>query len=136
MAYRTASTAIIHELLDSEIIIANLDSGSYYSLRGSGVPIWQLLMAGYDAHAIVSLFSQRFSLDCQEPIDAFIQSLVKEDLIRGASIEQKLTDSNSLALVWPSEFKSPLFEKYEEMKNLLMLDPVHDVDAQGWPNRS
>jgi hypothetical protein len=29
----------------------------------------------------------------------------------------------------------PLLRKYTDMRDLLLLDPIHDVDEQGWPVR-
>lgn len=134
MTYATASTAIIHELLGEEIIIANLEEGSYYSLRGSSVPIWQLLVSGHDQRSITSLFKERFHLDASEELLAFIRTLTEEGLLVELP-HADLAFPLPLDLIWPTEFKTPMFEKYDEMKNLLMLDPVHEVDEQGWPKQ-
>lgn len=135
MSYEVTSTAVIHELLDNEIIIANLDTGSYYSLRGSGIPIWQLLISGHDLASITSIFKQKFHLDITEQLLSFIDLLMKESLIVAIS-PNGIANVLPPNLVWPSEYSPPSLEKYEEMKNLLMLDPVHEVDEQGWPSKS
>ena len=31
-------------------------------------------------------------------------------------------------------FEAPKLSKYTDMEQLLLLDPVHDVDETGWPN--
>jgi hypothetical protein len=33
-------------------------------------------------------------------------------------------------------FVAPTLKKYSEIEDLLLLDPIHDVDDSGWPNRS
>ena len=33
-----------------------------------------------------------------------------------------------------SAFETPVLEKYTDMAELLLLDPIHDVDATGWPH--
>lgn len=30
-------------------------------------------------------------------------------------------------------FEEPIFHKYTDMEDLLLLDPIHDVDETGWP---
>jgi hypothetical protein len=30
-------------------------------------------------------------------------------------------------------FEPPLLEKYTDMQDLVLLDPVHEVDSTGWP---
>ena len=37
---------IVHETIDGETVVINLDSGSYYSLEGSGADLWSRLLAG------------------------------------------------------------------------------------------
>lgn len=129
MTYAPAGTEIIFELLDDEVIIANLDVGIYYSIRESGVLIWQLLLSGHTPLAIESLFSKKYGLSCS--IAPFIDSLLKENLL----IAQKRPFQDSMPLSWPTQFLPPVLERYDEMKNLLMLDPIHEVDEQGWPHR-
>ena len=31
------------------------------------------------------------------------------------------------------EFAPPRLEKYSDLEDLLVLDPIHDVDEAGWP---
>ena len=31
-------------------------------------------------------------------------------------------------------FAAPVLHKYTDMEDLLLLDPIHDVDESGWPN--
>lgn len=129
MAYALSGPAIIHELLNDEVIIANLDTGIYYSIRGSGVLIWQLLIAGYEPPSIQSLFAQQYG--SIPSFSFFIDLLVEENLLR--AIEDRAPFS--LSLSWPEAFEKPILDRYDEMKNLLMLDPIHEVDEQGWPRR-
>lgn len=129
MAYTTAGTAIIYELLDDEVIIANLDAGIYYSIRGSGILIWQLLMAGYTLPSIEALFAEKYG--ALSSLHLFVERLVQEGLL----VAQQNSSPIACALSWPASFSPPTFERYDEMKNLLMLDPIHEVDEQGWPSR-
>ena len=32
-------------------------------------------------------------------------------------------------------FEAPRLEKYTDMQDLVLLDPVHEVDEQGWPQQ-
>jgi len=132
MSYKVFSTAIIHELLDDEVIVANLDTGVYYSIRGSGVTIWQLLLAGHDLTSIAALFKEKYQSDLFASLQSFINQILKEELLTPTLSSNHFIPN----LVWLEEFQTPTLEKYEEMKNLLMLDPIHEVDEQGWPSKS
>ena len=35
-----------------------------------------------------------------------------------------------------SPFVTPTLSRYTEMQDLLLLDPIHDVDDSGWPRRA
>ena len=35
----------------------------------------------------------------------------------------------------PPPFEAPRLTKYTDMRDLLVLDPIHDVDESGWPAR-
>ncbi len=132
--YATPGTAVIHEVLGDEVIIANLDSGIYYSIRECGVPIWQLLIAGFSLDEISTLATKQFHQEVLTDLEQFLKNLIQEQLLIPAKTSTPTLESLSLA--WPSIYTPPALEKYEEMKNLLMLDPIHEVDEQGWPRRS
>lgn len=135
--YKVASSAIIHELLDNEVIIANLDTGIYYSLREIAVPFWQLLTSDCHLPKIITLISEKYSLNPQDisaTLSDFVNQLIDENLLACVTTENHYSDTP--ALLWPTEFHIPQLEKYEEMKDLLMLDPIHEVDEQGWPSKS
>jgi hypothetical protein len=34
------------------------------------------------------------------------------------------------------EFEAPVLHKYIDMKDLLLLDPIHETDETGWPSAS
>ena len=44
--YRLKEPHVSAEDFKSEVLAVNLKNGFYHSIRGAGVPIWQLLMAG------------------------------------------------------------------------------------------
>lgn len=129
MSFTTSGTEIIYEVLDDEVIVANLDAGIYYSIRNSGVLIWQLLIAGYSLLSIQSLFAEKYG-----PISSlapFIDRLLEENLL----VPKEDLSPSAFNFSWPAAFSMPTLERYDEMKNLLMLDPIHEVDEQGWPHR-
>jgi len=130
--YTLANNGIIHELLDNEIIVANLDSGIYYSLRGNGIHIWQLLLAGWSFEQIQKEWTDRYGANTD--VSSFVSQLLDEELVRSNDGEKQASLPEDFT--WPSEYSPPLFEKYEEMKDLLLLDPIHEVDEQGWPKRA
>jgi hypothetical protein len=42
--------------------------------------------------------------------------------------------TNRQPLPEPSGFEPPVLEKFTDMQDLILLDPVHEVDERGWPH--
>lgn len=133
MTYTIRSSAIIHEFLDEEIILADLDNGAYYSIRGSGIPIWQAISSGMSPEDLSVILNERYSQNCQPIVESFIQELLNAQLLRTSSLP---LETEPPILFFPPLLEVPILEKYDEMKELLMLDPIHEVDEQGWPHKS
>lgn len=107
MSYKT--TGASYKLLETEVVITKL--GIHYSVRGSGVTIWQLLIAGYSLAAIEMFFAEQYNVQISMELRAFVKELVVEDL---------LIETPSLAAIlpqdlsWPAEYKEPSIEKVED----------------------
>ncbi len=130
--------AVIGEVIDDEAIIVNLDSGAYYSLRDSGAAIWCLIEQGADMSQITARMSQQYSATA-EVVEAAVGDLLaelkKEQLIVLADESvppPAMPISNN---VDPAPFVKPVLEKFTDMADLLLLDPIHEVDEKGgWPH--
>lgn len=121
MAYGLNCEAIVYELLNDEVIVANLNQAVYYSIRGSGVLIWQALIAGMELQEIQALFPS----ESKDDIDRFIQTLVKDQLILAQPKIARNKETFS-----PSAWSRPIIEKYEDIKEPFPLDPLHELDGK------
>jgi|SRR5947209_9107111 len=128
---------VVHETIDDETIIIDLDTGIYYSLRGSAPTIWALVMQGCPGTQIVEEMQRRHPGDARKVSDAtteLIMRLLEEGLIaysgRGAHPEGVTEHSPDP----PEAFSEPLLEKYDDMEYFLLLDPIHEVEEGGWPS--
>jgi hypothetical protein len=131
---------IVHEAFDDEVVIVNLDSGNYYSLEGPGAEIWQLIEKGADSGMIASSLENRYD-GSRDDIDAAVTRLL-DDLESEKIVT--LADSSGANGVHPDagetgtgtgkpRFTAPVLNRFTDMQELLLLDPVHDVDETGWP---
>ena len=114
-AYEINSKKVISETLDGETIIINLENGNYFSVNEAGSAVWDAISK-----------HQSFILDDKNLTD-FIKLLEKEELI----LETK--EASEASLADQKNFTDPKIEKYEDMQEMLLADPVHDVDPMGWP---
>jgi hypothetical protein len=128
---------IAHELIEGEAIIIHFSTGNYYSLNGIAAELWAWMEAGASYGEITSAF-QNLSPEQMADIDSFLEGLMKEGLIT-APDEKTLVKRKTDQLPAPGTrtFSVPRFDKYNDMQNLLLSDPIHEVDDQrGWPHAS
>ena len=135
-AYITNPQAM-HETIDGETIVIDLSSGTYYSLRGSGSAIWNAIASGASREAVVDHLDSMYETapgEAADATDAFLAELEGEQLVargNGAGPSEAPASTPAEAR---SPFEPPRLEKYEDMQDIILLDPVHMVDDQGWPH--
>jgi hypothetical protein len=132
--YRINAPNVNSECIDGEVIIVNLESGSYYSCIGLGAYLWSRIVAGDTIEAIVRNLVAAFARDQTElhtTVANFVSQLESEQLIVSAtgSAAPKL----SIEATLPVQYGIPQLNSYSDMKDMLLLDPVHDVADVGWP---
>jgi Coenzyme PQQ synthesis protein D (PqqD) len=133
---------VIHETIDDEVIVIHLVSGNYYSLRKSGKDIWHLLEHGATLDQIVDVLAERSTTPRQE-VDRSVRRLVDDLLREDLAIVTVVGDGPSIGIAASSngagraveEFAEPKLERYTDMQDLVLLDPVHEVGPEGWPHR-
>ena len=133
------------EIIDGEVLIINLDTGSYYSLVKTGAEVWQGIVQNLSKHQLVEQIVQCYDEQremVENSIDTFLQELEREELIVLEQINGN-DDNSDMPLRKTAngeverklKFEPPVLEKYTDMSDLLLMDPIHEVDESGWPNR-
>jgi hypothetical protein len=133
--YRVNSPYVVHETIDGEVIIVNLDSGSYYSLDQAGADLWESLAQGASLGHAVELLEHRYTAQpgaIANAVQALVAELLAENLLRlgePAPADGPAPAPNGEA----RPFVAPVLHKHTDMQDLLLLDPIHEVDEAGWP---
>lgn len=105
----TQSRDFIGDTIGDDTILINLKTGAYYSLTAVAGAVWaKTLVADFD-------FSEAQR-------DVFFVML-----------EEGIFDSSSAPAKGEASDTSIAFLKYTEMQELLLADPIHEVDEDGWP---
>ncbi|NMC73690.1 MAG: PqqD family protein [Geobacteraceae bacterium] len=144
MRFRINSPKVILESFDDEVVIVNLDSGNYYSLDKIGSDIWSFLEKGASLHETVSAVKGMYLGDpdaISMGVTRLVEALLAENIIvSDASESSSRCREASLAGNGKSgekpAFANPVLSKYTDMQDLLLLDPIHDVDETGWPKKA
>lgn len=130
--YRVCTPSVASEVIDGEAIIMDLRSGSYYSADGVGALIWSAIEQGAGHDQIVAWIAASYPAEAGAgaAADAFIGDLVSRNLIE----PQPGADGPAPAPA-AIAYSAPALSAHEDMQDLIMLDPIHDVGEMGWPTR-
>ena len=126
---------IVHEAVDGEVIAIDLADGSYYSLAGSGPAVWELLGQGVSEAEISAVLTGRFEAEEAE-IGAAVATLLAQLRENGLIVSEEGAAAQPPAANGSAEkapFEPPRLERYNDMKDYFLLDPIHEVDTAGWP---
>lgn len=126
------SPKISHQSIDGEVVVINLENGSYYSLLDLAARLWELIDAGWSRADLIALVGETYG-DPQavETTSAFLDALVREGLVS----DLPAADKRPIAISLPDSFAPARLETFTDLQELLMLDPIHDVDTAGWPHK-
>jgi hypothetical protein len=131
--YRINDPDVTAETFEDEVIVINLANGRYHSLRGTGAWLWHALTAGLGRSEAIDrlLGANAADPDAAGQAAAFIDRLTAEELLIAAP---ERAGGATAELQTPGAFLAPLIETFNDMENLLAIDPIHEVDVRGWPH--
>jgi hypothetical protein len=133
--YRINEPNVVAENFGDEIVAVNLDTGVYYSMHGSAATIWKLLQEGQAVDHIAAALAAAHdaaAATIAADVDAFLDRLVDEKLVVGTAAAG-VAPAPSLPTGERRPYAAPAIDVHSDMQDILLLDPVHDVDEAGWP---
>jgi hypothetical protein len=136
MRYRVNAPQVSSETIEGEAIIIDFISGAYFSTDKLGAIIWEKLMAGLSPERIATEMERRYpdrGEECGRAVTSFITQLENEKLIVPDPGEGLTAADIQDQALYPEVFAAPVLDKYTDMQDLLLLDPIHEAGEQGWP---
>lgn len=104
------SQHIMSDTIDNMVIVIHIITGAYYSLTEAGAELWLKIESGQN----------EFTTNEIQKIKAF----TKEELL---IVNKSLDGYSEVAF-------EEVGMKFTDMEEMLMGDPIHEVDSQGWPS--
>lgn len=99
---------VISDALEGDRIVIDIQTGAYYTLTAQAAELWSQA----SDHGEVA--------DVADPV---LARLVAEGLLVAEAAAPAAEPS-------PTE---AAFTRYNDMEELLLVDPIHEVDNEGWP---
>lgn len=126
---------IFYDNADGQGIIINSLNGSYYALNHLSATVFELLCNGHEPQTIAEELLK--IKDCPESlfadIAAFAEALYEEKILLSSATAPR-EKINLPEAGFFDNFKIS-FEKFDDMQDLLLSDPVHEASPEtGWPN--
>ncbi|HMQ05899.1 MAG TPA: PqqD family protein [Saprospiraceae bacterium] len=139
--YQVAGPNLVHETIDGESILLNLETGVYYSLNPIGSAIWEILISTGRLSDVVNEIHKYVPIskaDIHTTVEVFVKKMVDENILKTTSdpsthSEIDLEPAKQILLQLNQKLQEPELYQYSDMKDLFLLDPIHDVDESGWP---
>ena len=132
--------SVVAEIIDGEAVIMNLASGHYFSTQHVGCDVWHGIELEKSRSAIVRALRATYDVDeadATRAVDAFVQELIDRQLVIETDATRVPLPNGNGVLASPDgarpAFIAPQLHAYTDMEELLLLDPIHDVDEMGWP---
>jgi hypothetical protein len=128
---------VVFDVIDGEVLAIRSDSGAYYSMRGGAATAWCALLSGRPVDHLAGPVAEHHGADpaiVAPELNRFAADLLGESLLTLREGEEQEGDDLQL----PEEtrmrpWEAPIFEVYTDMQDLLLFDPIHEVDNSGWP---
>jgi hypothetical protein len=125
LVFSASGPEVIFENFGDETVVANLESGFFYGLDGSGADIWNSLVSGHTGRQYAA--ASQADIEGEAKIAQFIAELQNEGLLAEAAAPAK-PDPVSVA-----GFTTPSMQKFDDLQGLLLVDPIHEASPAGWP---
>ncbi len=121
---------VAHEEVDGEVIAIDFATGAYFSMNGSAAQIWRHLVAGGGEAEV----SDAAAAAADDPAAARAATVAFVDALIDASLLRRSHAPTEPLRISFAAFQPPVLEKFEDMADLIALDPIHEVSEAGWPH--
>jgi hypothetical protein len=128
---------VVSEVFDAETVVVDLVAGRYYAVNATATAIWSRLAARPTLDEVAAALAPA----CGGPeraraeVAPFLDRLVEAGLVLRTD---GAPEETTAAAAPPALAGGPLppadFEVFTDLEDLLVLDPIHDLDESGWPS--
>lgn len=131
--YKLNEEKMFYDMAEGQAIVINFTTGMYYGTSSLGSAVLDALLAGAGVEKICDAIKALpgCPADMEEQLNAFVGQLLEKEII----ISAEATDAPcTLDATHLADGFALTVDEFAEVQDLILADPVHDVDVeQGWP---
>lgn len=131
---RANDALVVFDVFDGEVMAVRNDTGTYYSMPGAAGFTWQALVAGAPVDEVSTLVAEAYGqpvAEVQDHVRGFVAQLLEAKLLLDEAPPQPGTAPP--APEGGAAYEAPTLQSYTDMQDLLLFDPIHEVEPTGWP---
>lgn len=135
--YTVNAPRIIHETIDKDTVAIDTASGTYFNIGGSGHVLFELMATGATVEGMTAHLVRLYAVDAttvQPLVENFIAQLLAEELVVAGP--GPAPAAAAIQVDEGAPFAPPTLDKFTDMADLLLVDPIHEVEDRGWPYRA
>lgn len=115
---------VTHELIEGEVVVVNLNTGRYFSLQGGAAGAWTALTSGVAASRLMDALEEPRRQQLRQVMELWEREALLRPDPQGKDPGEEL----------PASLAEDIqCEVFNDLEDMLLLDPVHEVDPKGWP---
>jgi hypothetical protein len=121
------------DIAENLAIIINSETGIYYGINNFGTQVFEAIIKGAPKEDILANLNalQGAPPDMEQRLTDFINTLIdKEIIVAAPTVQSEISIHQAYAERDDFTFA---FDEYADAQELLLADPIHDVDEEtGW----
>jgi len=130
--YLVNNPSIASERFDAEVVLVSIEKGLYYSLTGAAVDIYDAFIRGAPRVQVLDSLCASMPGAVRSELESAVEKLTELELLLPASA----ANCGEPASISTKAFETPVIAMFDDLAELIAIDPVHDVEAStGWPVR-
>jgi hypothetical protein len=127
------NTELAAERFTNEAVFINIEKGLYYSVQGAALDIYDCFETPLKADDALSFLAIELEGADKALLAQAFHALVEHELIIESELPSQSVGRDGTA---HRVFIVPAISVFDDLAELIALDPVHEVDAEsGWPVR-
>ncbi len=126
---------VVSETIDGEAIVMHHGSGLYFDIVGSGALLWEAIERTTTRAALAATLVAAYRLapaQADSVVRDWLATLAEHDLIAYGVAPAAAAAAVPVAVA-AEPFAAPVLGVHADLADMLLLDPIHDVDEAGWP---
>jgi hypothetical protein len=134
--YKINTPSVVYERFDNELVAIHMGTGVYHSMGGAATDAFVLLSEEASASELAEALASKYAATSGEILTAlapFLNDLQNEQLIVALDTREPKSPLRVPGDAHGLPFVAPSLEAFRDLEGLLLLDPIHEIDDEGWP---